>query len=174
VIRPAASADVPGIASVHARAWHSAYAGILPAATLDAITVEQRTRMWAAARLDDRPAERPVFVAVVADAIVGMVTAGPPRERDMPYAAELYALNIDPDYWRHGIGRRLFLRCAAHLSAAGTRSLYLWAFVANRRARDFYESLGGMALEDSVRNLYMDGVPVPEIAYGWREAPTGA
>ena len=127
--------------------------------------------MWARAPPSERPPERPVFVAAAGYVVVGMTAGGPPRDRELPYDAEIYAINIDPAYWRRGIGRRLFLRCAGHLAANGARSLYLWVFVANRRGRCFYESLAGVAQDDRVRSLAMGGVQVPEIAYGWREMP---
>jgi ribosomal protein S18 acetylase RimI-like enzyme len=171
VIRPAGPADVRGIAAVHVRAWQAAYAGIVPEAALRSLTVEGRSRMWAKARLGNRPAERPVFVATAADAVVGMIAGGAPRDGGMPYDAEIYAINIDPDYWRRGIGRRLFLRSAEHLAATGARSLYLWVLVANLRGRRFYESLAGEALEDRIHHLEMGGVQIPEIAYGWRAMP---
>jgi len=172
--RPAAAADVEGIAAVHVRAWQFAYPGIVPETTLRSLTVEARSRIWAQARLGRRPPERPVFVAAADDVIVGMTAGGTPRDRDPPYDAEIYAINIDPAYWRRGIGRGLFLRCAEHLAAIGARSLYLWDFVANLRRGASYESLGGRPLEDRVHHLDMDGVEVPEIAFGWSEIPVPA
>jgi ribosomal protein S18 acetylase RimI-like enzyme len=172
--RPAAADDVEGIAAVHARAWQVAYPRIVPESTLRALTVEARSKIWAQARLGRRPPEQPVFVATAADVIVGMTAGGTPRDRDPACDAEIYAINIDPAYWRRGIGRGLFLCCAEHLVAIGARSLYLWVFVANLRARRFYESLGGKALEDRIRDLDMDGAAVREIAYGWPEIPVPA
>jgi len=174
LIRSATAKDIAGIAAVHVRAWRSAYAGIVPEATLEVLNVERRSQMWAEARLGKRPADRPVLVAAVGDIIVGMTAAGPPRDRDMPYDAELYAINVDPDYWRQGIGRRLFLHCAERLSAMGARSLYLWVFTANGRGRRFYESLAGEPLADSTHDHEMGGTKIPEIAYGWRQMPGAA
>jgi len=174
VIRAASAADASGIAAVHAKAWQAAYDGIVPASILRSLTAEERTKMWAKAGLDDRPPDRPVLVAAARDRIVGMTAGGPPRDGNMPFDAEIYAINIDPACWRRGIGRSLFLRCAESLAATGAGSLYLWVFVANLRARRFYEKLAGVVLDRHIRDVDMDGVPVPEIAYGWPEMPDPA
>ena len=87
--------EVDGIAAVHARAWQGAYPGILPASTLQAFTVDSRRKYWSGVRLDDPAGERPVFVAVEGDSAVGFAVCGRPRDRDMPFDAELYALNVD-------------------------------------------------------------------------------
>ena len=93
----------------------------------------------------------------------------PPRDPDMEFDAELYALNVAPGRWRGGVGRRLFMQCADHLAAIGCRSFYLWVFVANQRARQFYEALGGTPLADRVRLLHDMGAP--EIPYVWTRLP---
>lgn len=171
MIRPAGADDLDGIAAVHAAAWRAAYAGILPARTQQAFTVANRRKFWAGIGLGDPAAGRPMFVALDDDAIVGFAVCGPPRNRELPFDAELYVLNVDPGHWRRGIGRCLFARCVEHLSAVGRDSLYLWVLAANERARRFYESLKGKPLADHVRDADFDGVAVPEIAYGWAKLP---
>jgi ribosomal protein S18 acetylase RimI-like enzyme len=116
VIRPARPQDVDGIAAVHASAWQAAYPGILPASVLQAFTVANRRKYWAGVRLDDSARDRPVFVAVEDNSVVGFAVCGPPRDRDMNFDAELYVLNVDPGHWRRGVGRRLFAHCIDHLA----------------------------------------------------------
>jgi ribosomal protein S18 acetylase RimI-like enzyme len=172
VIRRARTDDLDGIAAVHAGAWQAAYLGIVPARTLEAFTVASRREYWAQVRLDDRPPDRPIFVAVEDDIVVGFALCGrPPRDADMEFDAELYALNVDPTRWRSGIGRRLFMQCADHLGAMGCRNFYLWVFVANERARRSYESLGGTPLRDRVRAAPLHNIGVPEIPYAWNKLP---
>jgi len=171
VIRPARPEDVDGIAAVHASAWQAAYPGIVPARTLQAFTVANRRKYWAAVKLDDRTPDRRVFVAVEDKSVVGFAVCGPPRDADMRFDAELYVLNVDPGRWRRGVGRRLFAHCVEHLSSRRHRSFYLWVLVANERARRFYEVMGGKALTDSVRDADFDGVGVPELPYVWAKLP---
>jgi len=171
VIRPARPEDVDGIAAVHADAWQAAYPGIIPASTLQAFTVANRRKYWAGVRLDGRPPDRPVFVAVDDGVVVGFAVRGPPCDPDMPFDAEIYVLNVDPGRWRRGVGRRLFAHCIDHLSARGRGSFYLWVLTANERARRFYEGLGGTPLEDGIRDAGFDGIGVPEVPYGWEKLP---
>jgi ribosomal protein S18 acetylase RimI-like enzyme len=172
VIRPARPDDVEGIAAVHSGAWQAAYSGILPASTLQAFTVENRRKFWAGVGLGDPASERPAFVAVDQDCIVGFAVYGPPRDPGMPFDAELYVLNVDPAHWRRGVGRRLFAHCVDHLAARGNGCFYLWVLAANERACRFYESLEGKALADRIRDADFDGIGVPEVPYVWANLPT--
>jgi ribosomal protein S18 acetylase RimI-like enzyme len=171
VIRPARADDVDGIAAVHAATWQAAYAGILSASTLQFFTVTNRRKFWAGVGLGDPVPDRPIFVALDDDVIVGFAVCGPPRNPELRFDAELYVLNVDPGHWRRGIGRHLFARCVDHLSEHGRNSFYLWVLTANERARRVYESLKGKPLADHVRDADFDGVAVPEIAYRWAKLP---
>jgi ribosomal protein S18 acetylase RimI-like enzyme len=171
VIRLARPEDIDGIAVVHAGAWQAAYPGILPARTLQAFTVDNRRKYWSGIRLGDPARERPVFVAIDGGSVVGFAVCGPPRDRDMPFDAELYVLNVDPGHWRRGVGRRLFAHCVDHLAGRGHANVYLWVLVANERARRFYESLGGTPLTDRLREADFDGIGVPEVPYLWPRLP---
>ena len=171
MIRRARPEDVDGIAAVHAGAWQAAYPGIVPARALATFTVASRRDYWAGVSLDDRPADRPIFVAAEDDAVVGFASCGRPRDTDMEFDAEIYALNVDPGHWSRGVGRPLFTHCGVRLSAGGCASLYLWVFVANQRARRFYEGLGGMSLADRVRDDDFDGIGVPKLPYVWKRLP---
>lgn len=171
MIRLARPDDDDGIAAVHAGAWQAAYPGILPASTLQAFTVENRRKFWTGVGLGEPASERPVFVAVEGDSVVGFAVCGPPRDADMRFDAELYVLNVDPARWRRGVGRRLFEHCVDHLAAHDRGSFYLWVLAANERARRFYESLGGKALGDRIRDADFDGIGVPEVPYVWAKLP---
>src|SRR5262245_35423028 len=171
VIRPAQAGDVEGIAAIHAATWQAAYAGILPASTLQSFTIAKRRTFWAGVGLGDAVPDRPIFVALEDDVIVGFAVCGPPRDPEVPFDAELYVLNVAPGRCRCGIGHSLFARCIDHLSERGRASFYLWVLAANERARRFYESLKGRPLASYARDAHFDGVAVPEIAYGWAELP---
>ena len=49
----------------------------------------------------------------------------------------------------------------------GRTALLLWVLAANP-ARQFYDRLGGRPLYE--KTVTMGGVPLMEVAYGWREA----
>ena len=159
-LRPARPDDAAGIAAVHVAAWRSAYAGILPDAYLAGMS---RTRQAAyyQARILAGPG---VFVAAAPE-VVGFVTAGRPRTRGLG-DGEVETLYVLDDWRDQGVGRGLLRAAAAHLRAAGCRSMFLWVLRDNP-SRWFYGHMGGRpAMESSVR---VAGTAVPQVAFLWDE-----
>ena len=109
MIRPAAIADAAAIARIQVRAWQTGYRGIVSDDRLDALSVDEVEERWNG--LLDPAAERPPFVvvAVEEDQIAGyVVVMSPGRDDDLGAdVAELVALNVDPSWWRRGIGEAL-------------------------------------------------------------------
>src|SRR5439155_21868067 len=133
-------------ATLHRLTALYAYAGIFPP---DAPQPElaQLVDDWTARIGPDCPATQACFVAV-ADAIVGVVVAGPsPRDASCGHLARLY---VDPAHWREGIGRQLYDHAIAHLRAHGFRSATLWLLEANTDVRRWYERLGWRPTGDRV------------------------
>ena len=134
-VRPAAVADAEALARVHVAAWQHGYRGLLPAALLDALSVEQRTERWRA-QLSGEPAAR---TWVTGEPVAGFASAGPSRDEDAAAGTgELYALYVHPDAWGRGIGGRLM---ATALEALGDGAT-LWVLEGNERARRFYARHG--------------------------------
>lgn len=76
-----------------------------------------------------------VFVAEVSGSVMGFAAILPREDADF----ELDALFVEPDTWRHGIGRALVDHCAAAAKAAGAESLHV---VGNPHAEGFYTACG--------------------------------
>src|SRR3954471_4189823 len=70
-IREATLGDASAIARIHVETWRSAYRGIIPAAHLDSLSVEQRTRGWEQNLGENRAR---VLVAEVDDTVMGWVS----------------------------------------------------------------------------------------------------
>ena len=101
-IRAATPADIAGLARVHVQSWRETYAGIIPRAFLDALSLESRQQQW------QRTLEfgNAVFVAELADQIVGFASCG--AARDEGYDDEVYALYLLKSHHGQGIGKALF------------------------------------------------------------------
>lgn len=81
----------------------------------------------------------------VTDEVDGWLTVGPSRDDDVAATeGELWALYVDPDLVGAGIGHGLHQFAIARLRALGFERASLWTFVANERARAFYERHGWM------------------------------
>jgi GNAT superfamily N-acetyltransferase len=123
------------------RSWRAGFRGIVP----ERIDPE---RAWdangIAARLDARADRQSVtLVAEVGDRIAGFAVLGPCRDDDaQATAGEVWALYVDPDRWRCGIGRRLVETSLRSLAASGYAEATVWTLGASRRNLRFYESLG--------------------------------
>lgn len=136
-IRRAVPADADGIGAVSVRAWQAAYRGIMPDDFLDALDPNERAGTWWDALAGSGP-DRRVVVAVDGDRVVGFAAFGPARSDAT--TGELYALNVDPQTWGAGVGRRLLRTATTWLGDAGYAEAELFVAIGNERARRFYEA----------------------------------
>jgi GNAT superfamily N-acetyltransferase len=142
--REATPADAQAIATVTIRSWRAAYRGLLPDDVLAGLSVHDRTQRWSDS-LTAPPAQTRVVVATVADAIVAFAATGPPLvldDRADPTLGDLYALYLDPEVWRRGIGTLLHSAALDRLRSCGFTHAGLWVLDANERARRFYKREG--------------------------------
>jgi len=145
-VRTASADDAEALEAVRLRGWQAAYRGIVADAYLDALVID-------ADRRRERMADPAVttLVGVEDGTVLGMAVHGP--SRDGLDAEELYALYVDPDRWRSGIGSALMEACE------GVR--VLWVLGGNARAQAFYRRHG---FEADGRTQLLDlGGPVTEI-----------
>ena len=159
MIRPADPGDAEAINRVRLASWHAAYSAHLPARVWD----ELRARPWAE-RLARSIAEGSidVLVAEIDDGVRGYALFGACRDDDLPDAAEVFALYVDPEYWSTGVGRGLL---AAAVVALTARPITLWVLEVNERARRFYER-AGFGWDGSRQDAEMPGdVLLPELRY---------
>lgn len=159
LLRDADRADALEVASLHVRAWQAAYRGLLPPELLDGLDPAERAARYTFGRTGlDGPH---TVVAVVDGCIAGFVTSGACRED--PTQGEVYALYVDPDRWRHGIGRALLSSARASLAGWGFAGAVLWVLVGNCRADHFYRAQGWLP----------DGAAKSEpLNVGWQGAAT--
>jgi GNAT superfamily N-acetyltransferase len=141
-IRPARPRDARAIAEVHVASWRHAYRGLVPDASLDRLSVEEREKQRRE-HLEDPSSEWGILVADDAGRVVGFSTYGPSRDQDATAATgEVPAIYLDPDVVGTGVGRELFSETLAALRAAGFTRASLWVLEGNVRARRFYEKAG--------------------------------
>jgi len=160
VVRPARPADAPGIAEVHVTGWQVGYRGLIDDAYLDALSVADRTEVWAQ-RLNEG-----ARVLVADDAgVLGFVTHGPARDDDVPAATgEVQALYVGPGSWGSGVGTALLDAALGALAADGCDGCLLWALAANVRARTFYERRGWVT-DGRVKTEDHRGLLLSEVRY---------
>ena len=105
-VRPATLRDAKAIAEIHVAASQDAYKSLLPAAALDAMSVQKRQAFWREA-ID--LCEPQVIVAHVDNKIMGFAGFDRSRDKGTPATTgEVWALFADPVHWDKGVGLALW------------------------------------------------------------------
>jgi ribosomal protein S18 acetylase RimI-like enzyme len=139
-LREATRADADRIAAITADAWRIAYADILPPRIIERATEEDElVSRWHAVLAG----EATILVTTVDGAVRGYVGCGASRDTEEPAGTgEIYAIYVDPDRWRGGLGARLMRAALERLAAFGFTEAMLWTFTENAPARRFYGAMG--------------------------------
>jgi ribosomal protein S18 acetylase RimI-like enzyme len=149
-VRPASPADARGIATVHVEAWREAYAHLVPADALAALSIDQRELRWA----ELIPAAQPeVWVAEDDGVLVGWATSSRGHLPDEPRDLELEGIYIRASHYGSGAGQALLD------AAIGTRPAFLWVADDNPRAIAFYER-NGFERDGGLKSVPLAGTPV--------------
>src|SRR3954447_13992051 len=144
-IRRAVPSDAPALAAVHVRAWQVAYRGMMSDDLLDGLDVDERERIWVGWLGQEHGA---LVVEDDAEGVAGFAITGVLRDGEEPgdgAVGELYAINLAPEHWGHGLGRALLTAATDQLRRQGYAEATLWVVDANQRARRFYEIAGWSA-----------------------------
>jgi L-amino acid N-acyltransferase YncA len=165
-IRMARRGDAGGIARIFVQSWRETYPNILPGEALTALSEKTEMQSWAATIMR-QSMRNPVLVAADAqERLYGFLSAGPSRDKTLPYEAEVYTLYVAPGHTGQGIGRGL-MDWSFHLfRRAGFRSAIIWA-LADNPSRFFYERQGGRMVAERLIKVF--GGTQREIGYGWRD-----
>lgn len=165
LVRQARPEDAGDIARIHIETWRTAYAGLMPAEFLAALSWEERRDVWAQRLADDGDA-RAVFVAETPELqLVGFAVCGEPRSPLPPFEGELHAMYVLKDWQGRGAGRALLHKSMDWLMETGYGSMFLWVLEGGP-ARSFYESTGGRLLS-SKKYADFGGRSLLEVAYAW-------
>ncbi|MDQ3163446.1 MAG: GNAT family N-acetyltransferase [Actinomycetota bacterium] len=161
-IREATAADADAIGRIQVETWRVAYAWLMPAAALEAASVEERQRLWRDGLSSALPSQRATFVAEAEGEVVGFASVGECREPGSE-DGELYAIYLDQARWGQGTGRALLERAEESLRESGFADALLWVLDGNERAIGFYERAGW--LPSGRKTDTFQGAEVVELGY---------
>ena len=164
VVRAVTPADVAAVTRLQVASWRQAYAAIIPAGYLAAMSAAEREQRHLARVLDPEP--RAAYLLAERDgAVLGMTNVGPARDDDVDPTAvgEIRAMYVDPPAWSTGVGAALMRAALDHLAGHGIRGVTLWVLEANVRARNFYERWDFRP--DGGRQVVELGRSIPEVRY---------
>ncbi|HET8614416.1 MAG TPA: GNAT family N-acetyltransferase, partial [Actinomycetales bacterium] len=144
--------------SVHARAWRTSYASLLPEQARTALEPADLAASWAQAISAPPTPRHEVLVATAEGQVVGFVALGPGSDADAQNGsdAEVVVLVVDPDAQGRGHGSRLLNAGVETLRAGGFTRITCWVPDADEARRRFLES-AGFAADGATRVLDTSG-----------------
>jgi len=157
------------VAAVHLATRRSAYASLLPAEVLAAMSNASLQHWWEQ-RLSSAPCPHRLLIAsseAHEREVLGFAHIGPgedgPGESEL---GELYAIHVHPHRQGAGLGAQLLgAACKALQADLGYERARLWVLDDNENAQGFYRRHGWQLVEELRRTEDIDGVPVVEVAY---------
>lgn len=163
-IRMARPADAGAIASIYVDSWRDTYAGILPDTGLLRMSKVAHARSWQRT-IQSSNLRNPVLVASDEKSnLFGFASAGPTRDRTLPFDGEIYTLYVAPGRTGQGLGAALLTSMFRLFAKAHCRGMIIWALEENP-SRFFYEAMGGRLVAERQHALW--GKTMREIGYGW-------
>jgi len=161
--------DAEGLARVRVETWQSAYRGIVPQEHLSNLDIHVETDRWRN-RLANPYSETCLFAAEASEPgqpgrVAGFCAAGPNRDPDPEYPAEIYAIYVLPRYQGLGIGQKLVRAAVEFLVSRGYSKMVIYVLRDNHPSRKFYEALGGYLARE--KGVEIAGLSFPEVGYGY-------
>jgi ribosomal protein S18 acetylase RimI-like enzyme len=161
LIRRVIAEDARGVAAIHVRSWQAAYRGLVPESFLRSLSIEHREATWREL-LENRTSD--VWVAGEEGGMLGWICVGKSRDPDVDATtAELWAIYVDPNRWRRGVGHALWSRAAEHLRASEFSRVTVWVLKENAEALRFYGSIGFVADPGHEKTIELGGAELVEI-----------
>jgi len=161
VIRAAEPGEGRRIEEIRIAGWQDAYAGLLDADWLGALSVNDERVASLEQRIAELNGETHVLVVEHDGVVRGFAMLLPCRDEDLPEAGELAAMYVEPGHQAKGLGSALL---TADLALMPQPVQSLWVLEGNSPARRFYERHGFAA--DGARDVLARGSgEAPELRY---------
>ena len=168
VLRTARISDASGIAAVHVHSWRSTYTGLLPDEFLQSLSTEKRQAIWEGVIQNIERKSTTQYLGVAEDEnqkIIGFISGGKERSNHPDFDSELYAIYLEKNEQRRGLGTQLTQELTKWLLSQGYKKMLLWVLDKNP-SRQFYERIGAKLLKDT-KKVQLGGRDCLEVAYGY-------
>ena len=143
-IRRAIQSDLQDIAAIHIESWKNAYSDDLPVEFMAGQIDKELDRHWNDINIQDED----IVLVAEENSLVGFIAVWC---RPVPFIDNLH---VRPSQRSKKIGSALMRAVAEELVQKGHKTGYLWVFESNQKAVRFYERLGGIVKEQSVKNVF--------------------
>jgi len=143
-IRQATRSDLQDIAAIHTESWKDSYPDVLPATFLAGQIDGEFKRHWDEIQIQ----EDDIILVAEDNSLVGFAAVWC---RPAPFIDNLH---VRPSWRSKRIGSSLMKAVATELVRKGHKTAFLWVFAGNENAIRFYERLGGVGKEQSIKNVF--------------------
>ena len=143
-IREATKSDFQAIAAIHIESWKDAYSDVLPAQFLNRQINRDFITHWNEVDIQNED----VILVAEENSTIGFIAVWC---RPIPFIDNLHVL---PSMRSKKVGSSLMRAIAKKLINQGHKTAYLWVFESNQKAIRFYERLGGIQKEQSMKTVF--------------------
>lgn len=166
-VREARTDDGGEIARIQIVTWQTAYADLLPAPVLEALSHEQAEAAWSAAIAQPPTTAHHVLIALEGQWRVGFTAFGPtddvePEDPEQGTTVAVAPILVEPRWGRRGHGSRLLAALVDHARADGMTRAIAWIPEGDNTSREFLLS-AGWAPDGLVRALDTGAGEIREI-----------
>ena len=157
-VRTAHPGDAPTLGELQARAWRTAYDGLLPPESLAGLDPAELAEAWSASLTAAPSPRHRVLTAYAGSEVVGFCAFGPATDGDLDPAhdADVAALVVDAGQARAGHGSRLLAATVEHLREDGFTQAHMWLSPGDATLRDFLVG-AGWGEDGATRSLDLRG-----------------
>ena len=162
-IRKIEEKDLIEVAKIKVKTWRDTYKGIVDENYLKNMDYIQTANKW------KKNFENENFIVAEKDKrIVGFCRYGnriDELERFREFDTEIYALYIDKEYQKMGIGKKIVDYVKKEMSCKNRNKFLIWCLEKNENSLEFYKKIGGKFLGKKQAKI---GEKIySEIAYGY-------
>jgi len=143
-IRDLEISDVESVAEIRIRGWQNTYADQMPDDYLKNLSLEKTILRWREV-LSNPVRDRKAVGAFISGKLIGYISMGPNRSEDEINSGEIFAIYVEPDLQKMGIGTRLINTSTEFFASLGYSYATLWVLHTNVQAMSFYERKGWSA-----------------------------
>ena len=143
-IRRATQSDLQEITAIHIESWQDSYSDALPSEFLAKRIHRDFERHWRQIEIQNKD----IVLVAGENSLVGFVAVWC---RPTPFIDNLH---VRPSQRSRKIGSALMKAVAKELINEGHKTAYLWVFESNQKAINFYERLGGVQKEQSMKDVF--------------------
>ena len=164
LIRTAKSDDAEAVDRIRVNAWRAAYQEFLPADYLAAL--DTKSNLDSLSSVLASP-ESPFCLKVAEQngIVAGFSIVGLPRHEADSGTYELWALNVEPSYFRKGIGQALVEEALRYSKSRDAIKMELWCVKGNTPAGLLYESCGFTLTGTERVTSRLTGHPLAEVLF---------